>query len=1041
MNDFTNGGRHRTARISWSAVAAAVVTFFGGFVVLIGINGVLHPQSALQIFALMKPNTAVIYLLAGLALLLKTCRSSSSQNGLAVRHRIANGVANALAAAVVAICYITLFEQLFDKDLGVDQLFFSVPQSLDGVAFHDPGRLSRLSATSFLIVGIALWFINTKRGSAWAQWLTVIAIMTSCVTLVGYLGDIRFLTAFGSFKPTTALTFLVTIILCVGILMANSDVGLVAFCIRNGRSVGFSFAFVLVILIGFSMLYNTIRLKTAVNMIDDTHQILTRLVDMLSAAQEIELGVYGYVLTQNEERLQPVVPALIREKKLLSDLYIMVGDNPKARANLGQAELFLNEKETKNRAIVRNARNGDFAGAVRIITEEGKGEAITEMSKSILDLVDLKTLELRDFKEAEDSGTDKMLASLLLGIVVSLGGFIAVFASLHNEIGRRKQAEEAIKLISDRLLLATSAAHVGIWDYNPAKDLLLWDEQMYRLYGTTPNSNMPPAAILDKGVHPDDRSRRTSQMQAAMRGEGDLSSEFRVVWPDKSVHYLKANGMVVRDKAGNPIRVIGTNWDITSQKELEAELQKAKAEADRANSAKSVFLANMSHEIRTPMNAILGFSQLMQQDRSLNAQQQKYLTTINRSGEHLLALINDILEMSKIEAGRITFNPSTFDLPMMIDDLAVMLKVRADAKKLNFTVDTNGQLPQYVITDENKLRQMIINLVGNAIKFTEEGGVTVRVNPKRDAVGGLRLAVEVEDTGPGIPKEEIGLLFKQFAQTSVGARKEGGTGLGLAISAKFAQLMGGDMGVQSEIGKGSIFKFEIALKEGNAADVARKAETRQVVGLEPGQKKFRILVADDHADNRLLLTQLLTAVGFEVDEAMDGEEAVSSFESWRPDAILMDMRMPKLDGFEAVRRIRASKGGEEVRIMAVTASVMAENQREIRAAKVNDILGKPFRKAELIDKLGNLLGARYIYEERVSVAAASSGSAGAELTKESLAKLNPEIMAQLRQAAIAARFDKMPAIIDQIDKQDPKIANALRVMVERYDAQALLDLF
>src|SRR6186713_1700602 len=361
--------------------------------------------------------------------------------------------------------------------------------------------------------------------------------------------------------------------------------------------------------------------------------------------------------------------------------------------------------------------------------------------------------------------------------------------------------------------------------------------------------------------------------------------------------------------------------DVTERKRYEQSLQ-------QANRAKSVFLANMSHEIRTPMNAILGFSQLMLRDPDLTPRQGQYLGTINRSGEHLLALINDILEMSKIEAGRTTLNPSTVDLPALLGDLEMMFRVRTDEKKLTFSVEVIGDVPQFIVCDINKLRQVFINVIGNAVKFTEQGGIALRVMPDRDC-GTLYLRVEIDDTGPGISPDDQVKLFRHFEQTKTGQQAGTGTGLGLAISQEFVRLMGGAITVTSQVDKGSVFTITLPLTHGQAQSVLAKDKPRQVLGLQPGQAACRVLIADDIEDNRQLLAQLLAPVGFEIRLATNGAEAVREFEEWRPSLILMDFRMPVMDGHEAIRRIRSMAGGGDARIIAVTASAMDDNRQEL----------------------------------------------------------------------------------------------------------------
>src|SRR6188768_4068720 len=334
-------------------------------------------------------------------------------------------------------------------------------------------------------------------------------------------------------------------------------------------------------------------------------------------------------------------------------------------------------------------------------------------------------------------------------------------------------------------------------------------------------------------------------------GEGKLTDyELTACARDGKETVVSYNASTFHDRDRKLQGVFAAARDVTERKRYEQSLQ-------QANRAKSVFLANMSHEIRTPMNAILGFSQLMLRDQDLTSQQCQYLGTINRSGEHLLALINDILEMSKIEAGRTTLNPSTFDLSVLLKDLEMMFRVRTNEKKLTFSVEMIGDVPRYIVSDINKLRQVFINVLGNAVKFTEQGGIAVRVLADRDCGVVPCLRVEIEDTGPGISVDELGKLFRHFEQTKTGQQAGTGTGLGLAISREFVRLMGGDITLTSQTGKGSVFVIHLPLQEGEAEAVQAKDKPRHVLGLQPGQATCRVLIADDIEDNRQLLAQFL----------------------------------------------------------------------------------------------------------------------------------------------------------------------------------------
>jgi PAS domain S-box-containing protein len=470
--------------------------------------------------------------------------------------------------------------------------------------------------------------------------------------------------------------------------------------------------------------------------------------------------------------------------------------------------------------------------------------------------------------------------------------------------------------------------------------------------------------------------------------------------------------------------------DITERKRYELSLQ-------QANRAKSVFLANMSHEIRTPMNAILGFSQLMLRDQDLTPRQCQYLGTINRSGEHLLALINDILEMSKIEAGRTTLNPSTFDLPVLLNDLEMMFRVRTNEKKLSFSVEMLGEVPRFIVSDINKLRQVFINVLGNAVKFTEQGGVAMRVRAEHQDAKGSFLLVEIEDTGPGISPDEQDKLFRHFEQTKTGREAGIGTGLGLAISQEFVRLMGGAITVNSQVGKGSVFLIQLPLKEGDSQEVPAKDIPRHVLKLQPGQAACRVLIADDIEDNRQLLAQLLAPIGFEVRMATNGAEAIHDFEEWHPHLILMDFRMPVMDGHEAIRRIRTMEGGKTPKIIAVTASAMEENRQELLGIGADDFISKPFRDAELFQKIHAQVGVEYIYAEQPAAAAEEDV---AELTPESLANLPQDLIQSMRQAMITADLDQMLAKIQEVEPHDPRVAHGLRRLAEGFQYQKILDL-
>ena len=473
--------------------------------------------------------------------------------------------------------------------------------------------------------------------------------------------------------------------------------------------------------------------------------------------------------------------------------------------------------------------------------------------------------------------------------------------------------------------------------------------------------------------------------------------------------------------------------------ERTAELKEAKEIADTANKAKSEFLANMSHELRTPLNAVLGFTQLLQRDSSLNKEIQENLDIINRSGEHLLSLIGDVLDLSKIEAGHITLNENSFDLYRLLDTLEEMLGLKAEIKGLSLIFDTAVDVPQYINTDESKLRQILINLIGNAIKFTAVGQVILRVK----FISPQTLQFEIADTGEGIAPEEIDGLFDAFTQTETGRKSQEGTGLGLPISRQFVQLMGGDIEVKSQVNIGSVFAFTIQYRLAEATDIEQQQPNRPILGLEPNQPIYRILAVDDRWENRQLLVKLLTQIGFEVKAGENGKEAITIWEDWQPHLILMDMRMPVLDGYTATKRIKATVKGQATVIIALTASAFEAERSIVLSAGCNDFLRKPFREALLLKKISQHLGVRYHYAN-ASISSTQPSKTPSDSNIHSV-RVNLMLMPiewrkQLQQAAIEANENLILQLIKQVPQEYIDLIDLLKQLVDEFYFDKIIDL-
>lgn len=602
-----------------------------------------------------------------------------------------------------------------------------------------------------------------------------------------------------------------------------------------------------------------------------------------------------------------------------------------------------------------------------------------------------------------------------------------------QDITGRKQFEQQLHESRQLYQSVVDTQAEMICRYLPDTTLTFVNDAYCRAFGKSRRELLGHKYLMF--LPPEMHAREVESIKSLSLEQPTTTREYQILLPDGSICWQLWTDHAVFVEGGEIREIQGIGRDITERKQAEQE-RLARQAAEAASRQKSLFLSHMSHEIRTPLNAILGFGQILEREHSLPLKQKQQIRLINRAGRHLLELINAILDMGKIEAGRSELKVETFSLRELLDDLEMMFLSRAEAKNLRFEMERASNLPLYVLGDKSKLLQVLVNLLGNAVKFTLRGWVKARVRtaahePKSEMEAEtVRLIVEVEDSGPGISQEDMKILFKPFEQGEAGV-SNGGTGLGLAISHKLVELMGGSLRVESKVGQGSCFQLDVQLEMSHPPVLEENPNPRLVVGLDLGLNHRRILVVDDVESNRNLLRDLLEPLGFEIREAINGAQAIEIFQEWTPHAVLMDMRMPVMNGYEATRRIKATEAGRDTPVIAITASVFTESEEEILATGVSANLRKPFRIEDLYRILGRHLGLSYLYANE---AARTPGYPNLpEITMDSLNVLPRDLVLAMRDAALGGDMERLEELIQQIYFVDGAVAQKLQVIADRYD--------
>ncbi|MGE0086422.1 MAG: PAS domain S-box protein [Desulfococcaceae bacterium] len=749
------------------------------------------------------------------------------------------------------------------------------------------------------------------------------------------------------------------------------------------------------------------------------------------------------------------------------------------------AEKSLRESEERYRQIVNTAQEGiwliDSEARTTFVNQrmaDMLGYGAEEMiSRHLFDFMDdearaeaRRNLERRrsgiaeqhDFRFRCKDGTEIWTIISTNPLTDSQGRFTGSLGMI-TDITGRKRAEELLarsnRLLEAVIKQAPFAVHVLDGDLSHIHVMIENDES-----GRIMGEKIEGRADIDAGIPetlvcrfftPDGREEiPLAKMPGsrAFQGEYVSNEEYLLRHPGGTEIIVNASASPVYDQTGRIMAVVVTFHDITDSKRSEkelirykehleelvkkrtAELYIAKEKAETANIAKSRFLSNMSHELRTPLNIIMGFSRLLHRDQSLMPAQREKLSTVIKSGGHLLELINEVLEMSKIETGSVYLCEEDFNLHQLLDFLESMYAFRAREKGIGLRFELSPGVPGFIRSDEQKLRQVIFNLLSNAIRFTSQGHVLLRIGYEdKDS----RLSVAVEDTGAGISPDEMHLLFQPFGQTETGRKSTEGTGLGLPISKKYIELMHGEIFAESQPGKGSIFRFHIRAVRAEKAKFPGKTQKGRVIGLAPGQPVYRILLAEDNEDNRSLMGSLLQSAGFEVCKAENGQEALELWKAASPHLILMDMRMPVMDGYEAVKIIRNSENSaSQIPVIAVTAYAFEEDRNAVIAAGCSDFIRKPFSESELFEKIDFYLGVSYIYEE----APVQEKTVRTELKPGDLPDLPGEWLAEFRHAAMRGNSKALLELVSQIQKEHSAAAEGLTALVHKYKFKKIADL-
>ncbi|GEM_PF-1684191 len=588
--------------------------------------------------------------------------------------------------------------------------------------------------------------------------------------------------------------------------------------------------------------------------------------------------------------------------------------------------------------------------------------------------------------------------------------------------------------IQQRLDLAISGSNEGIWDWPDLNnEEQWWSPQFYKLLGYEFEEIKASYPQFKQLLHPSDLSRTIEAVQAHFEKYSLFDLEYRLKTKSGEYRWFHAKGDTVRDEDGKPTRMAGSLQDINDRKIAEVELQQAKNEAEVANKTKSAFLANMSHEIRTPLNAILGYAQILQRQKNLNPDQIKNVKTILRSGDHLLQLINDVLDISKIEAGRMEIYSTDFDLTELLSEINDYFENQCRQKNLGWNLKSLGNDPVLVKGDETKLKQVLINLLGNSVKFTDSGQVSLLIDKKEKNI----YRFEIADTGQGITEEAQKTLFEPFRQHEEGLKK-GGTGLGLAIVDNQIKLLGGKLELESKFGLGTRFFFSLQLLPSQLKTIpsSRKKRTSEILRLVKGQS-LCALVVDDIETNRDILSEVLKDLGIDVHVSASAKEALKLIEKIKFDVVFMDILMPEMDGIEATKQIRKNILSDQLKIIAVTALGLEEKRKLAMEAGCDEFLTKPFRVESLVNSIAKILPVEFSFNE--NEVAKEKEILSLDISKVYIPQKTFDSLKNAVDLCSVTQIEELLSEIENIDEECFKAASIFRDLLTAYDVDGMAE--